>query len=66
MSYRLSDGPGKPFALPMSRYDIADYLAISVETVSRCISAFKAAGAIRLSGRHEIAILNREGLGETG
>jgi hypothetical protein len=45
--------------LPMSRYDIADYLAISVETVSRCLTALRARGAITLIRKREIRILDR-------
>jgi len=35
MAERLSAGEGNSVALPMSRYDIADYLAISVDAVCR-------------------------------
>lgn len=37
--------------LPMTRYDIGNYLGLSVETVSRILSRFQTEGLIRLQGR---------------
>lgn len=37
--------------LPMARYDIANYLGLSVETVSRILSRFHTEGVIQLHGR---------------
>lgn len=45
--------------LPMSRGDIADYLGLTKETVSRVLSTFRAARLIRLRDLHEIQILDR-------
>ena len=45
--------------LPMSRYDIADYLALSVETVSRALSRLRRERAIRFVDKHRISILDR-------
>jgi CRP/FNR family transcriptional regulator, anaerobic regulatory protein len=44
---------------PMSRADIADYLGLRIETVSREISALKAARVIRLTGRQSFRIVDR-------
>jgi CRP/FNR family nitrogen fixation transcriptional regulator len=38
--------------LPMSRYDIADYLGLSSETVSRTFTAFRTRGLISTDRRH--------------
>jgi len=45
--------------LPMSRYDIADYLGLSSETVSRTFSAFRARGLIATQGR-QVRLLSDE------
>ena len=46
--------------LPVSRYDIADYLAISVETVSRALGNLKHRGGIELTGPREVKIIDRD------
>lgn len=47
---------------PMSRADIADYLGLRIETVSREISALKAARVIQLTGRQSFRIIDRDRL----
>ncbi len=49
----------KRIALPMSRHDIADYLGLTIETVSREIQAARAAGLIDLPDRHHFVIVDR-------
>ncbi len=56
---RLSVEPSQPFTLMMSRYDIADYLILSVETVSRALTDLKQSGAISLNGQHRVTIIDR-------
>jgi Crp-like helix-turn-helix domain len=46
-------------SLSMSRRVIADYLDLSVETVGRALDQLKARGAIVLTNRHHLAILDR-------
>jgi CRP-like cAMP-binding protein len=62
MASRLSNGDRHRIALPVSRYDIADYLAVSVETVSRSITGLRQRGAIRMSGTRTLEIMNEEAL----
>jgi CRP/FNR family nitrogen fixation transcriptional regulator len=53
--------------LPMTRRDIADYLGLTIETVSRVLWDFERRGAIEISGRHSIVVRNHSanGRGET-
>lgn len=49
-------------AFAMSRSDIADYLGLRIETVSREISALRAARVVQLIGRHSFRIVDRDRL----
>ena len=51
-----------PIDLPMSRTDIADYLGLTIETVSRTISRLVDDGIIRLDRPNRIEILQPEAL----
>jgi CRP/FNR family nitrogen fixation transcriptional regulator len=42
--------------LPMSRYDIADYLGLTIETVSRTLSALESRGLIEVVSARRIAV----------
>jgi len=64
MAARLSDGNTDRVVLPLSRYDIADYLAVSVETVSRSLTDLRNRGVIALSGTRTIRIVDRDALEE--
>lgn len=62
---RTSAAEGKKSAmvrLPMSRSDIADYLGLTKETVSRVISSLKRDRIIRLESLEMIRVLDRGGL----
>jgi CRP/FNR family nitrogen fixation transcriptional regulator len=76
LAYFLVDLAGRTqsqerIELPMSRYDIADYLGLSSETVSRTFTAFRTRGLIATNGR-QVRLLNdeilhmSEGLGDEG
>jgi len=64
MASRLSNQRGNSVALPMSRYDIADYLAVSVETVSRSLTDLKHRGVIKLAGTRTVRIVDPHALEE--
>lgn len=50
------------FELPMSRSDIADHLALTIESVSRAFTQLEREGAIRLPRARQIEIVNRAAL----
>jgi CRP-like cAMP-binding protein len=50
--------------LPMSRSDIADYLGLTKETVSRVLSSFRRDRVIRLAAIDEVEIIDRRRLVE--
>jgi CRP/FNR family nitrogen fixation transcriptional regulator len=62
MQRRVGCGPGNRLVLPLTRYDVADYLALSVETVSRALSGLKKRGVIALSGPRQIGIIDSDAL----
>lgn len=56
-----SDGPrdkSEHIELPMTRLDIADFLGLTIETVSRAFSALKKSGEISFTDSHSCEILN--------
>ena len=64
LAYFLIDMAGRTrsqgrFDLAMSRYDIADYLGLSSETVSRTFSVFRNRGLIATRGRQVTLLDNR-------
>ncbi len=62
MAERAPHDLGDRIALPLSRYEIADYLGLSMETVSRSISELKRQEAISLHGPHRVKVLNPHAL----
>ena len=50
--------------LPMQRSDIADYLGVTFETVSRALRALKERGIIRLNTISQVEVLDEDGLTE--
>jgi DNA-binding transcriptional regulator YhcF (GntR family) len=66
MVQRASPREDDVIDLPMSRRDIADYLGLTIETVSRVLWDFERRGPIEISGRHSIVLRNQsaDGRGE--
>ncbi|WP_051341433.1 helix-turn-helix domain-containing protein [Azospirillum halopraeferens] len=56
---------GRRVRLPMSRNDIADYLGLTTETVSRAFTKLKTGGLIRLLEGGLVEIVDRDGLAGT-
>jgi len=51
--------PTDTVALPMTRSEIADYLGLTIETVSRTLSKFKAEKRITTPSNAEVVVLDR-------
>jgi len=54
---------GNQIELPMSRQDIADYLGLTIETVSRTMTHLESAAAIELPSSRRVVLRNRIALG---
>src|SRR4029077_16289869 len=59
---RFTTESDSPVALPMSRYDIADYLSMAVETVSRALTILRERGIIQFEGVRCVRIWDRDSL----
>jgi CRP/FNR family transcriptional regulator, nitrogen fixation regulation protein len=53
---------GNTVELPMSRQDIADYLGLTIETVSRTLTQLECAAAIELPSSRRVVLRNRGAL----
>lgn len=58
-----SDG-GRKLPLPMTRADIGDYLGLTIETVSRTFTKFRARGWIKLVDAHDVQLVDFDRLVE--
>lgn len=61
---RFSGQNETEFELPMSRLDIADYLGLTKETVSRMLALLRDRRLIRLVTQDRVAVIDRRGLSE--
>jgi CRP/FNR family transcriptional regulator len=56
--------PNSAMPLPLSRTDLADYLGLTIETVSRSLSQLKRDGLIEIPNIHEIVLLRPQALSD--
>ncbi|HSM36973.1 MAG TPA: helix-turn-helix domain-containing protein [Longimicrobiales bacterium] len=49
---------GQAFDLPLSREDMAEYLGLTIETVSRQVGRLKKAGLIELQSARRVVVLD--------
>jgi CRP/FNR family transcriptional regulator/CRP/FNR family nitrogen fixation transcriptional regulator len=55
---------GDQLTLPMTRQDIADYLGLTIETVSRSFSQLQADGLIKTGGCRQVRLMRPKALAE--
>jgi CRP/FNR family nitrogen fixation transcriptional regulator len=53
---------GNAIDLPMTRQDIADYLGLTIETVSRTLRSLESCAAIEVPSSRHIVLRNRSAL----
>jgi CRP-like cAMP-binding protein len=61
-SDRCASSPGESISLPMSRYDVADHLALAVETISRAFTYLRTQHLIICEGTRFFSICNSAAL----
>ena len=64
--YRERNVAQTPLSLLMNRSQIADYLGLTIETVSRAFGKLRKRGVIELVGNDEVIILDHAKLREIG
>ena len=57
-----TNGTVTQFRLPMGRADIADFLGLTIETVSRAFTQLRKEGVIALNGVHTVRVLRPDAL----
>ena len=66
MLYQRRHVSSRPLSLKMTRAEIADYLGLTVETVSRAIGKLKNRNVIRLMGSDAVVVLDNDRLRRIG
>jgi CRP/FNR family transcriptional regulator len=62
----LCADPGAPLDLPMLRGDLAEYLGLTIETVSRVLASLRRQGVVAVAADHRISILDHARLAAIG
>lgn len=57
-------GEAQSLRLPMTRTDLADYLGLTIETVSRALTALRKQGVIQVTPDHNISVVRAHALAE--
>jgi len=57
---------GPIYDVPVTRGDVGELLGLTLETVSRAVSAFRRRGWLRPHGLHEVELLDRDALAALG
>jgi CRP/FNR family transcriptional regulator len=58
LARRRNPDAGNVIELPMSRSDIADFIGLTIETVSRTLTLFRKEGVIRLPDTHRAVVVS--------
>lgn len=58
----LTDGCSGTFDIPLRRADIADFLGLTIETVSRHLTHFRKAGIIAIEKKRRVVLVDTEAL----
>jgi CRP/FNR family transcriptional regulator len=61
---RIGDAHSQAIALQMSRADIADYLGVTIETISRALSRFQREGLVTMPDAHHFSITRARALAD--
>ena len=62
LEFSARAGDADAFTLPMTRQDIADYLGLTIETVSRTLSQMERGRLIEIPNARQIRLKNRDAL----
>lgn len=57
LAERIDATAGEPLVLPLNRTDIADFLGLTIETVSRTFTLLRKEGLIELPDKHHLVML---------